>query len=203
MSAQPYSDTVNGINPAQAGYISLASTAITGLINAIGGISVSRYNNAILKSQANIARLNAQMMEENAQAVFRSTEKSIAQKTMAAGRTKSKQRAALAANGIAVAEGSAAELQASTDIIKEMDVNEMKANATRQAWGYRMKAVGYESSALMAEASKTNVGWNFASSLLGTAAQVSNQYLLMKAGGVFGDGTQKPAPIEDRAVYRF
>lgn len=193
----------SGVTPATAGYAGLASTAVTGLINAIGGISVSRYNNAILQSQANIARLNAQMMEENAQAVFRSTEKAIAQKTMAAGRTKSKQRASLAANGIAVGEGSAAELQASTDIIKELDVNEMKANATRQAWGYRMKAVGYESSALMAEASKANVGWNFASSLLGTASQVSNQYLYMRANGVFGDGTQKPAPIEDKSVYSF
>lgn len=193
----------NGMTPATAGYIGLAGQAVSGLISAIGSISVSKYNNAIYQSQANIARLNAQMMEENAQAVLRSNEKAVARKTMAAGQVKSKQKAAMAANGIAIGEGSAKEITASTDLLKELDVNTMNANATREAWGYRMKGVGYESQALMSEASKTSVGLNFGSTLLGGASQVAQSYLMMRALGTFGDGTQKPAPIEDKAVYSF
>ena len=58
------------------------------------------------------------MMEQQAQAVFRSAEKDIVRKTMGAGQVKSKQRAAMAANGIAIGVGSAAEIQASTDLVK-------------------------------------------------------------------------------------
>lgn len=188
------------LTPAGAGYISLASTAVSGLVSAFGSIGATRYSNAIAQSQANIARLNAQMMEQQTQAVFRSAEKDIVRKTMAAGQVKGKQRATLAANGIAVGTGSAAEIQASTDLIKEMDTITMRQNATRQAWGYRMKAVGYEGEAYMAQANKQSVWGNFGASVLGAASQVANQYLGYTALGVFGDGTQKAAPIEYKNV---
>lgn len=188
------------LTPASAGYIGLAFTAVSGLVSAFGSIGATRYSNAIAQSQANIARLNAQMMEEQAQAVFRSTEKDIVRKTMAAGQVKGKQRATLAANGIAVGTGSAAEIQASTDLIKEMDTITMRQNATRQAWGYRMKAAGYEGEAYMAQANKQSVWGNFGASVLGAASQVANQYLGYTALGVFGDGTQEAAPIEYKNV---
>lgn len=193
--------TLDGkIAPAQAGYISLASTAVSGFVGAVGSIWTAKYNNAIAQSKANIARLNAQLMEQQAQSVLQQNEKSTVRKTMAAGQVKAKARTALAANGVAVAEGSSAELQASTDLIKEMDVNTMKANATREAWGYRMKAVNYEGEALVAQATKKSTLGAFGSTLLGSASQLASNYLLMTASGIFGDGTQKPAPIIDKSV---
>ncbi len=188
------------MTPAQAGYISLASTAVSGFVGAVGSIWTTKYNNAIAQSKANIARLNAQLMEQQAQSVLQQNEKATVRKTMAAGQVKAKARTALAANGVAVAEGSSAELQASTDLIKEMDVNTMKSNATREAWGYRMKAVDYEGEALVAQASKKSTLGAFGSTLLGSASQLANNYLLMTASGIFGDGTQKPAPIIDKSV---
>ena len=76
----------------------------------------------------------------------------------------------------------------------------MRQNATRQAWGYRMKAAGYEGEAYMAQANKQSVWGNFGASVLGAASQVANQYLGYTALGVFGDGTQKAAPIEYKNV---
>lgn len=176
-----------GLTPAQAGYGTLWLQAASGLVSAFGGMSVTRHQNSIAKAQANIARINAQSMELQAQAVLRSNESATVSKTMHAGQVKSSQRAALAANGIAVGEGSAAELQASTDIVKEMDKNQMKENAVRNAWGYRMQAANYEGQALMAEASKQSVGLNLTTSLLNTASQVGTNYMLMSANGVFKD----------------
>ena len=163
----------------------LIAQGIANTISAFGSLSITKHNNAIAQSQANIARINAQMMERQYESTLRSSERAITQKTMAAGQAKASQRAALAANGIAVGEGSAAELQASTDIVKEMDVNQIKANALSQAWGYKTQAVNYESQALMSEAQKQSRWGTFGVTLLGGASQVANSYGLMGVNGVF------------------
>lgn len=181
---------------ADYGYASLISQGVAATINAFGSIGVTKHNNAIAQSQANIARLNAQMMERQAQGVLRSAEKAIVTKTMQAGQVKSTQRARLAANGIAVGVGSAAEVQASTDIIKEIDKNQLKTNAVSDAWGYRMKAVGYEGDALMAMAKKQSAGLNFGATLLSGASQIANNYMLMSAHGVFDEKETKPTQHE-------
>lgn len=181
---------------ADYGYASLISQGVAATINAFGSIGVTKHNNAIAQSQANIARLNAQMMERQAQGVLRSAEKAIVTKTMQAGQVKSTQRARLAANGIAVGVGSAAEIQASTDIIKEIDKNQLKSNAVADAWGYRMKAVGYEGDALMAMAKKQSAALNFGTTLLGGASQIANNYMLMSAHGVFDEKETMPTRHE-------
>lgn len=180
------------LTPAQAGYGSLALQGIMTLASAFGSAGVARYQNSIAKAQANIARINAQTMELNAQYALKRGEDAIVQKTMAAGRTKSSQRAALAANGIAVGEGSAAELQASTDIIKEIDSNQIKENAQRDYWGMRMQAAGYEGQALQLEAGQQSAGLNFGTTLLQGASQIANRYMLYDAMGLFDSGTNLP-----------
>lgn len=171
--------------PAQFGYGMLITQGIANTITALGSFGVSKHSNAAAQAQANIARINAQMMERQYQATLRASEKAIVSKTMAAGQVKSAQRAALAANGIAVGEGSAAEMQTSTDIVKEMDVNQIKSNALSEAWGYRWKGVGYEAQALQAEAQKVNKWDKFGTTLLGGASQVASNYMLMNASGMF------------------
>ena len=127
--------TANAPSSAQFGYGMLIAQGISNTITALGSFGITKHSNAAAQAQANIARINAQMMERQYQATLRASESVIVSKTMAAGRVKSAQRAALAANGIAVGEGSAAEMQASTDIVKEMDVNQIKSNALAEACG--------------------------------------------------------------------
>lgn len=168
-----------GLSPAM-GWGSLIAQGIGNTISAFGSFGITRSQNAIAQSQANIARINAQKMRMQYESTLRASEKDVQRTTMAAGRVKSSQRAALAANGIAIGEGSAAELVASTDIVKEIDVNQIKANATQQAWGYRMQAAGYEGQAIMAEASKQNKWDVFGTTLLGASQYSAANY--MQAG---------------------
>lgn len=177
--------TANAPSSAQFGYGMLIAQGISNTITALGSFGITKHSNAAAQAQANIARINAQMMERQYQATLRASESVIVSKTMAAGRVKSAQRAALAANGIAVGEGSAAEMQASTDIVKEMDVNQIKSNALAEAWGYRWKGLDYENQALQAEAKKANQWDVFGTTLLGGASQVANNYMLMGASGMF------------------
>lgn len=193
-----------GGGTAAMGYGSLIAQGVANTISAFGSIGLTRINNRIAARQANIARINAQMMMSQYEATLRANERAVVQKTMAAGRAKSTQRAALAANGVAVGEGSAAELTASTDIVKEMDVNTMNSNALREAWGYRMKAVDYENQAIMAKAQKQSVGTNFAVSLLGGAAQTGMSYMSMAQAGMFSmgsSGSSTSTPTVSNASY--
>ena len=172
----------------------LAAQAVSGLINASASRTVTRYQNAALQSQANIARINADTMERKYQATLNNAESQIVRQTMQAGRVKHSQRAALAANGIAVATGSAAEQQASTDLIKEMDSNALARNALSEAWGYRWQALNYNNQAMAAEASKQSAKAAYWSSLLGTASQIGFNYMNMQASGIFGGGKKNSQP---------
>lgn len=175
----------------------LIAQGVGNTIAAIGSFGVTKHQNAIAQSQANIARLNAQLAMNQYENTLRAGEKQIQQVTMAAGRTRSSQRAALAANGVAIGEGSAAELQASTDIVKEIDVNQIKSNAFQQAWGYRMQAANYEGQATMAEASKQNKWLTAGATLMGASRQSVANYMQSAMsfynGYEYWQGMKKPA----------
>lgn len=177
-----------GTSSAGFGYGSLIAQGVSNTIAAFGSFGITNHKNAIAESQARIARLNAQMMMRQYEQTLYANDKAVAQRTLAAGQVKGSQRAALAANGVAVGDGSAAELQASTDLVKEIDVNTMTANATRQAWGYRMQAVNYMNQSYMAEAQKQNKWDVFGATLLGGASQVATNYMAMSAMGMFNSG---------------
>lgn len=174
------------------GYGSLAGMGVATIINAFGSIGITNKSNAILQSQANIARLNAQMMEFNAQQRLRSAEKDQVRLTMQAGQVKGSQKAAIAANGLATNEGSAVEVLASTDIIKEIDSNQIKENAQRDYWGMRMQAAGYEGQALQLEAGQQSAGLNFGTTLLQGASQIANRYMVYDAMGLFDSSSSAP-----------
>jgi hypothetical protein len=61
-----------------------------------------------------------------------------------------KQRASLAAQGVDVNSGSAAEIQDETKEMGEMDVLKIKNNAWKEAWGHKVQAQDYRSQAAFA-----------------------------------------------------
>lgn len=162
-------------------------TAISSAANAVGSIFTTKAANAVAKAQANIARENARTMELQAQYTLFAAETKIQHETMQAAQVKAQQKTALAANGVAMGTGSAAELTASTDIIKTINKNRIKTEAHAQAWGYRQKATDYRNQALMYDAQKQSVGLNFFTNALGGFSKVA----LMYAAGQSGSKTNE------------
>ena len=112
---------------------SLAAQGLAAVFSASSAKAVTKYNNAVAQAQADIARINAKTMEDQyAQRLF-AAESQYQHETMRAGRVKQQQKVALAANGLAIGVGSAAELQASTDIIKKIDLQRIESNAKAEA----------------------------------------------------------------------
>lgn len=174
------------------GYGSLIGMGIGTVISAFGSIGLASKQNAIAQSQANIARLNAQQALFASQLRMRAQENDQVRLTLKAGQTKSSQRAAIAANGLQTNVGSAAEMLASTDIIKEIDSNQIRENALRDSWGLKTQALNFENQALSYDASKVSPGSAFGTTLLQGASQIANRYMVYDAMGLFDSGTNLP-----------
>ena len=125
------------------------SSAAMGAINANytakATLLGASYAEAMARIQANTvrqtAKINAQISEMGAQSVLHQGQQQVAGLTLKAGQLKATQRAAMAANGIDLGEGNAVDVQASTEIMKEVDKNQIEQNAIRSAWGYRTQGV--------------------------------------------------------------
>ena len=164
---------------------SLGMQAAGAVSGAIGGFYSAKMTKNQLAFEADMSRINARIAELGARSAFERGQKEVASLTMQAGQLKSRQRAAMAANGIDLGEGNAAEIQASTDLMREIDKQTIEANAVRSAWGYRTEAANLQSSALMKEGSAAGISplMAGASSLLTGAGQVASSWYQFRRDG--------------------
>lgn len=172
--------------------------ALTGQLFGLGGqlfgsFYSAKSQKAQLEAQAAMAETNARISELGAKSALMAGTKNVAMRTLQAGQLKSQQRAALAANGVDMGVGSAAELTAGTDILKEIDVNQIEANALSQAWGYRTQATDQRNQALMARAQAKGInpiGNAFNTLLTGAGSVAQSWYQMNKQGALstYGNG---------------
>lgn len=164
--------------------ISLISQIGGGVTSAFGAYGQAQTQQINLGAQAAVAEANARMAEVGAQTELADGQQRIATTTAQYGRLKSRQRAALAANGVALDEGSAAEVQQSTDVFREADKATLETNAMRAAFGQRTQANNYRSQAGMARANAAGIspGMAAGTSLLGSAGRVSSSWYQFSKG---------------------
>ncbi|MGL4668916.1 MAG: virion core protein, T7 gp14 family [Saezia sp.] len=172
--------------------MSLGSQVAGGVMSTVGAYGEAKSQKSALKYQAGIADINAQMSENSAQTELIKGNSEIARLTLQHGQHKGSQRAALAANGADMDYGSAVELQYSSEILKDIDMDTLKSNAARSAWGYRTEAMNYKNQALMARASASSISPGMAgfSSLLSSAGSVAGSWSKFKQAGVFDTPTK-------------
>lgn len=171
-----------GFSSGQLAQASMATQVGGSISSAAGSYYGAKGKASSLEFQSQLADINARMAEQTAQSELLKGQKQVAAVTLKAGKLKSKQRATMAANGIDLGEGNAAEVQASTDIMKEIDKNTIEANALRSAWGYRKQGGNFKNDAAMKRASASGVSpFGAAStSLLGSASGVMDSWYKYK-----------------------
>lgn len=152
------------------GYVSLAN----GVIGAVGSIATGYYNSRIQKAQQEMAirvqEYNARQAERAAQSALMSSNFKIGQISEKFEKVKSSQKAAMAANGIVLGVGSAAEVAASTDINKRRSIDNQYANGYSEASKYRMQGVNAQTQAAATAVGEINAfqGLGNAATALGT-----------------------------------
>lgn len=177
------------VNPSTLGNVSLGAQAMGGAMQVAGSYYGAKSQQSAMNYEAAIAELNAAQSEKSAQQELMRGNEAVAQSTLRAGQVKSSQRAAMAANGVDLGQGSAVDILTSTDLAKEQDANTITANAVRSAWGYRTQATNQLNQADMARSNAKSIspGMAAVTSLLGGATSLSSNYYSMKKLGVFDD----------------
>lgn len=116
-----------------------------GIGQAIGSVYAAfesgKTSKYVGKKQQEIAENNRQMAQMSAESAYRQGENQMAQLTYKAGQVKAQQRVAMGANGVRIGSGSTAEVLASTDVMKKLDMNTVRLNAISSAWGYKAQGI--------------------------------------------------------------
>jgi hypothetical protein len=209
----------NGMNAAQASTAKgatamqnagLLMSIMGGVNSAIGGYFQAKSQQYQDKSQAlnltyqaDMASINARSAEYSAQSTLEAGHSQIENMTMAAGQQKASTTATMAAHGIALGSGSAQEISASQDIVKDINAYTINANATRAAAQDRTQATNYQNQALMDRTGAQNAlrsadsispFASMTSSLLTSASSVASNWnnsqrlKMMMAGGYMPSG---------------
>lgn len=174
------------------GYLG-AMGAISSIIGGIGSAFGTYYSaksiSENLKFQSDIAAINARMAENTAQAILSAGDKAIGQVGLKAGKVKGSQRASMAARGLVLGEGSAAEEIATTDLMKETDMMTINANAVRQAWAVRTQGANYQNESLMKGTTADSISpiSSAATSLMNSATDVASSWYKYKRLGRLAD----------------
>jgi hypothetical protein len=146
------------------GYMGPAMTVLGMANSAIGAYYGAKSQKLQLQSQAltmefqsQISGINARMIEAQAQQIWRAGRAREMQIGLQAGQRISSTRASLAARGIQAGVGSAAEVIATTDLMKEIDLITANSNTVRAVEAERTRKVGVEASGLMQSLSAQNL----------------------------------------------
>jgi hypothetical protein len=159
-------------------YASIASSLISAIGNAQLAKTAAKSQQSSLRFQADMAEINARMSESVAQSTLLAGQKAQGNLGIKYGKLKGSQRAALAANGVDLGVGSAAEVQASSDLVYEIDRNQIESNAIRSAWGYRTQGMNYTNQAQANRTSADSISPSVASTtaLISGASQVADKW---------------------------
>src|ERR1700733_9385934 len=138
-------------------------TIMGGVNSAIGGYFAAQSQQYQDKSQAlnlgyqaDIAAINSRSAEYSAESTLEASKSQIANMTMQAGQQTASTTATMAAHGIRLGVGSAADITASQNIVKDVNMYTIDANATRAAAPDRTQATNYSNQSLMDRVSAAN-----------------------------------------------
>jgi apolipoprotein N-acyltransferase len=137
--------TIFGLTASQLALVSAG-------VSAVGGLAAGYAKNQQAKAQAQIDNRNASISQNAANDAVERGDEDLRRHFQQVGQLRGQQRAALAANGVDVDFGSAADLQVDTTLAAQADATIIAENAQREADSYRINASNYRASAATAKA---------------------------------------------------
>lgn len=138
------------------------------------------------QSQKDALNLRADLNERTAQQVLQAGQREEQRSRLATARLKGSQRAGMAANGVDLGVGTAADILTSTDLLGEVDAQTIRSNAVRNAWGYRSEATMQRASA-----DSVSPGMSALTTLIGGSGQVAEGWYRLNKSGAMGQPAAK------------
>lgn len=164
------------------GGIALAiASAVGTAVNALGEFQRGQAESAESDFRAQVARNNALIAEQNAQAELERGKADVRDQRRLIQQRIGSQRAQLAAQGFDVAEGSSIEILADTAVLGELDVLRIRADAENRARNLRQQAQDFRTestlNAFAAKRAKQAGAIGAAGTLLTGAGRVGPSFL--------------------------
>lgn len=157
--------------------------------SALGAYGAAKSQRSALNHQARVAEFNARQSERQAQIAMDKGQAQEDQLRREGAQMKGAARQTFGASGVAVGYGTPQEVEQSIDTFTDLDVEQTRLNATREAFGYRLEGINQvaEAGAARANAIGSSPGTAAFTSLLGSATSMANSfYKQRKATGKKG-----------------
>jgi hypothetical protein len=142
-----------GSNAQLAGVGLAAASAAMSMVGGFYAIKSKQYElkqqSSALEYQKTMAGINASLKEGQAMAIMEAGQREAGRYSAQAGAAKSAKLASQAASGVVLGKGSSAEVIASGDVVKQIDMLTMNSNTVRAAEAQRMEAQSIRAGALM------------------------------------------------------
>ncbi|NWJ26128.1 hypothetical protein [Rhizobium sp. RM] len=129
--------------------LGIALTLGSTLLGAAGQVQEAKATAAANRYNAEVATMNAQIADRQAKDAIERGKQEEQQKRMQTADLQGRQRAAMAANGLDLSFGSPLDTIVDTARMGEMDALNIKTNAYREAYGYKVQATNQRASATL------------------------------------------------------
>lgn len=170
----------------------IGASAAGAIMSAGSAYQQAQGQRSALQYQASVARMNAGLAGDQASDAIRNGQTAEGIQDLRTGQMLGTQRAAMAANGVDLGEGSPNEVLATTKYMGTRDALQIHDNAIMQAWGYRTQQQNFLTDANREENEASAISpWMAAgTSLLTGASKVSSVWdAKAKANGTDDFGT--------------
>lgn len=158
-------------------------------MSSVGAIFGALMQKDMLRSQARLAEINANIRQNDARNITRAGTIEESRVKLAGSQAKATQRAQITSSGIDIAGSNTALARLTgTDLVTEVDAQTVRSNALRAAWGQRFEAGDYtrKATALRASASSISPMLVGATSLIEGAGSVASSWYSLSREGAFG-----------------
>jgi hypothetical protein len=127
--------------------VAVGASVLSAGIGAFGAIQSSQAQSAAASYQAQVAANNATIAQQNATYATQAGNAQASNQQIANAQKEGQIKAALGASGLDVNQGSAFRTQVGQQETDALDVENIRNNAARQAYGYQSQASGYQAQA--------------------------------------------------------
>lgn len=164
--------------------VALATTVLSVGMGAYGQYQQSKGMEQQAKYQAKVHENNAKVSEWKAQDAQQRGERDAQDIRRQGAALRGRQRSTMAARGLDLSVGSAAQIIDDTDFFTMADQQTARQNAAKEAWGHRAQGAGHQAQAglSVAQARNQNPALAAGSSLLGGAGSVADRWYSYSGG---------------------
>jgi hypothetical protein len=135
------------------GQMAMAGASVfSALASMYSAWSASKTEKKLYAIQARMQELQARAAQNQSEDILRAGNQKVAVITYQSGQAKASSKVSMAAAGVRVGTGNSAEVLASHDIVKEMQVNQTIANTIAQSYGAKRQAVNASNKAIAIQA---------------------------------------------------